>query len=137
MKGKIYRWGPVALWMGLIFFLSSQSKLPAIPGLDKIDYSDKIEHAVAYGVLGFLTWRALSITALKWQQIIITIGIAAIYGLSDETHQLFVPGRTFDLLDLGADTLGAAIAVIALTIHMGGDKYGGRTDSNGQEKSQP
>lgn len=123
--------------MGLIFFLSSQSKLPAIPGLDKIDYSDKIEHAVAYGVLGFLTWRALNIAAQKWQQIIITIGIAAIYGLSDEIHQLFVPGRSFDLLDLAADTLGAAIAVITLTIHLGGDKYGGRTKSNGQEKGQP
>ncbi|MEN6612076.1 MAG: VanZ family protein [Armatimonadota bacterium] len=122
--------------MGLIFFLSSQSKLPSIPGLDKIDYSDKIEHALTYGVLGFLTWRALNITAPKWQQIVITIGISAAYGLTDEVHQLYVPGRTFDLLDLAADTLGAAIAVIALAIHMGGDKYGRRTESDGQEKSQ-
>jgi len=40
--------------MGAIFYLSSQSHLPEVPGLKNLDYGDKIEHATAYGVLGAL-----------------------------------------------------------------------------------
>ncbi len=126
--------------MALIFFLSAQSKLPSIPGLDIIDNSDKIKHAFFYGILGWLFWRALNLQASKLQQIIITIAFAAIYGLTDEYHQLHVPGRSFDLLDLLADTLGAAIAIIILNVKMGGDVNGGRTvrlRGKGQKKSQP
>jgi VanZ family protein len=137
LKNIVNRWAPVVLWMGLVFFLSAQSKLPEIPGLDRIDYADKIKHAVVYCVLGLLIWRALSKKAPRWRSILATMAIAALYGISDETHQLFIPDRSFDLLDLGADVLGAAVAAVALTIRMGGDAYGGRTESKGQEKSQP
>ena len=53
-KNRILRWGPAVLCMGAIFYLSSQSHLPEVPGLKNLDYGDKIEHATAYGVLGAL-----------------------------------------------------------------------------------
>lgn len=140
MRSKIYRWIPVALCMALIFFLSAQPKLPSIPLLDEIDYSDKIKHAFFYGILGWLAWRAIDRKMPKWRQLVITIVIAAIYGLTDEYHQLFVPGRTFDLLDLSADTLGASIAAIILTVKTGGDVNGRRTirlRGEGQKESKP
>jgi VanZ family protein len=34
--------------------------------------------------------------------------LAALYGISDECHQLFVPGRQFDVRDMVADALRAS-----------------------------
>ena len=39
--------------------------------------------------------------------------IAVLYGLSDETHQIFVPGRYFDLADLLADACGIYLGCIS------------------------
>ena len=110
--------------MGLLFYLSSQPDLPAVPVLEFIDWGDKIQHVIAYAVLGALIWRALSRRSPKWWRIGATIALATAYGLSDESHQIFVPGREFDMLDLGANALGSAIAAVGLTGWIGGDQIG-------------
>ena len=38
------------------------------------------------------------------------IGVASLYGITDEWHQYYVPGRFSDVMDWIADTLGAALA---------------------------
>jgi len=38
---------------------------------------------------------------------------AGLYSLTDEFHQIFVPGRHASLLDCGLDTLGASVAMLA------------------------
>jgi VanZ family protein len=38
------------------------------------------------------------------------------WGLFDEIHQAFVPGRSADVLDLGADALGALVGTAARTV---------------------
>jgi VanZ family protein len=38
--------------------------------------------------------------------------IASLYGASDELHQSFIPGRSPEIGDWVADTLGALIAVL-------------------------
>ncbi|MCE5200141.1 MAG: VanZ family protein [Armatimonadota bacterium] len=116
----LYHWGPAVLWMGFIFFLSSQSTLPEIPGVGSIDWGDKIEHAITYAILGVLIWRALGKRS-KRRLVVLTILMGTVYGLSDEVHQLFVPGRSFDLLDLTADALGSAVSAIILITLKGGD----------------
>ena len=40
---------------------------------------------------------------LRWAPVL----FASLYGISDEVHQLFVPGRTFSIQDMMADGLGA------------------------------
>ena len=100
--------------MGLIFFLSSQPSLPSIPELDKISWGDKIEHFAFYGVLGALIWWAIDARRAKWQRIVLTVVLAAAYGMSDEFHQRFVPNRSCDVCDLVADTLGALCAAIVI-----------------------
>jgi VanZ family protein len=40
--------------------------------------------------------------------------IAALYGVTDEFHQYFVPPRQVEALDVVADTIGAAIAAFGL-----------------------
>jgi VanZ family protein len=41
--------------------------------------------------------------------------MASAFGASDEFHQAFVPGRTADVADWMADTLGAAIGALVAT----------------------
>ena len=105
-------WLPALAWAGVIFMLSSQPVLPSPPGVN-----DKLAHAVAYGVLA--AGCLLGATAGYWQRVTRgTVGLAlllaVVYGASDEFHQIFVPGRTPDLADLLADTIGASIVLGAL-----------------------
>ena len=64
-----------------------------------------------YALLCFLWWRWLrtlvSAGAAPW--IAFTISIA--YSATDEFHQHFVAGRHGTPIDVGIDTVGAAIAV--------------------------
>jgi len=95
--------------MALIFVLSSVSGLPsALGGVD-----DSAAHALEYGVLGTLLLRGL--TGGRWSRVTLWVAccavlLAPLYGVTDEAHQWFVPGRTAEVSDLVADTLGATVA---------------------------
>ena len=100
-------WGPVFLYCGIIFYLSSQSH----PGRHFPSFlfglSDKLVHAVEYGILGILLFRAFHYNTRTIASISLAIICALAFGLSDEFHQWFVPHRQADLWDVLADTLGA------------------------------
>jgi hypothetical protein len=105
-------WGPVVAYCALIFALSSISRVPALPG----GMSDKTAHALLYSGLGFLVARALSGGAARPMRLgvpVAVVAFSALYGLSDECHQLFVPLRQFDLLDLASDVAGGAAGTAA------------------------
>ncbi len=110
-------WGPVLGYAALIFFLSSQSHpdedLPSFIEL----FSDKVLHAVEYAVLGGLIYRALRWgTNESWrrQAVPLAILLAALYGISDEVHQAFVPFRDSSVYDWLADAAGALLGSIAM-----------------------
>ena len=44
--------------------------------------------------------------------LVLVLGLTELYALSDEIHQLYVPGRTFQLMDLALDLLGGVIGLI-------------------------
>lgn len=106
-------WGPVVAYAALIFFLSSQS-MPSryMPGLF-YGLSDKFLHAIEYGILAILLYRAFKHTVNTRWTIGVSIFSAMAYGLSDEIHQWFVPHREADVWDLLADGCGAALLVFA------------------------
>jgi VanZ family protein len=96
--------------MLLMFFVSAMPEPPSAPG----GMSDKGAHGLAYALLGVLVLRALS--GARWSGV--TMGtaaaaflIATVYGVSDELHQRYVPGRTADVRDLAADAVGALVGV--------------------------
>ncbi|MCS6289964.1 MAG: VanZ family protein [Nitrospira sp.] len=105
-------WGPVCSYAGLIFFGSSVSNPPESVSSLLGNISDKILHLCEYGVLGALAFRACRHGAGAWgarHAVIVAVAGCALYGLSDEIHQLFVPLRQGDPLDLVADSLGATL----------------------------
>ena len=106
MPKPLGRWLVVALYCGLIFYLSSlpSEELPLPP---LFWWSDKVLHALEYAVLSFLLGRALGIEGRKG--VLIAVVIASLYGHTDEFHQSFVPGREATAGDWLADTVGAAL----------------------------
>ena len=98
--------------MGVIFFLSSQPgdslNLPDIPDLDKG------LHSIAYGVLAFSALFAVPEQKYQahpyWISLLVVL-FCLLYGISDEFHQSFVPGRFLSVLDMVADTIGAVVVV--------------------------
>jgi VanZ family protein len=113
----LWYWVPVALYAGVIFFLSDQSHPEEhLPSFLLKDVSDKVLHAVEYAVLGALCYRAF-----RWglngqvaaRALIIAIVAASLYGVTDEVHQLFVPFRESSWLDWLADTIGAVIGALS------------------------
>ncbi len=106
------------LYCGLIFLLSSQSDPTAADwGFLAFPGADKLAHGILYAGLAAVVsvgvWRSnQSIRASLHFWIPITF--AVIYGFSDEVHQIYVPERTFDWMDLLADGVGATIVQVAL-----------------------
>ena len=97
----------------VIFLLSAQSKLP-IPETVSFHGLDKQLHACAFGSLAFATSYWFS--ADKWLEkslkyCVLVCCIVVCYGITDEIHQLFVPGRDASVYDWLADCTGAILAV--------------------------
>ena len=104
-------WLPLYLYAGIIFYLSSQ---PLALPKTQVPFFDKWLHVVEYTVFGMLAVRAfrhssqkILIDNLKIMALLISI----IYGISDEIHQAFVPGRDCNVFDLMADSIGSLIGV--------------------------
>ena len=115
-KRFAYYWLPVLLYCLLIFI---QSSFPASEHVPEFDFSDKLLHAGAYAVLGFLLYRAFSAMengATTVRLIAMSIFLTALYGASDEIHQYFVPSRSAELLDFAADAIGGILGVMTAMI---------------------
>ncbi len=95
-------WGPAVLWAAALFFLSA---LPGAVGPDWVNVNDKVAHVGAYAVLGgTLAWgRHRSATWMDHRWLLV---VGALYAVSDEIHQMYVPGRSADPADLLADVVG-------------------------------
>lgn len=101
--------------MGVIFLLSHQPTLPYPSDLDAKIISI-MGHVGVFGVLAALAWWALGLTTLApGRRGVVAVLVAVAYGFVDEWHQSFVPGRTPDIRDIVADTVGATFAVLAVT----------------------
>lgn len=103
---------PALLLMILIFVLSSGTQATFF--IPPITHIDKVQHALAFAVLSLLWSRVgWSFTRSLFWGAWIGWFVASLYGISDEYHQLFVPGRMGDVGDFIADTCGAMIGAWA------------------------
>jgi VanZ family protein len=107
-------WLPALLWMGLIFFVSSQPNLPRHPDERADLILKKASHVVEYGALVILLRRALAKTSQTNFPAGWAFLFSLLYAISDEMHQLFVPGRKGKPLDVAFDALGGVLALLLI-----------------------
>ena len=128
---------PAALWMGLIWLLSAQDAaassalsgglaaalagiLPFSPeGMEGLLRQGA--HFTLYLVLGaLLAWGS------RGRRLWAAFGAGGLYVLLDELHQVFVPGRAMEGLDILTDLLGlgAGILLLGYLLRKRNDKAG-------------
>jgi VanZ family protein len=106
---RFLRWLPTILVMMTIFIFSSipSQELPKFGFWDTL--VKKGGHVIGYGLLALSYWFAM-----KWdrKRIWLAFLFSALYALSDEFHQSFVPGRHPSWLDaLVIDNGGALLTL--------------------------
>ena len=136
MKRKILPWTLVILWMALIFYLSHQLATKS-NGLSKgateiiVETVEKVvpkvdinksgfnhilrknAHFFAYLVLGILVANGLrSVGLIGYKAIGFALLIYMFYAISDEIHQLFIPGRGGQVKDVIIDSAGAVVGIL-------------------------
>lgn len=123
MIKKLLCWLPAVLYMILIFYLSSYPAPPPAKAMP-IYFDIKLIHIIEYGVLSALIFFALNRTtkiSLTWQ-IIYSITLTYMYGLTDEFHQIFVIGRSASLIDTIANFIGASLFQALIFFFMRGKR---------------
>ncbi len=138
----ILLWSLVAGLMGFIFSMSAQpatqssetsgNTLRAIlnvvyPGFKKLDEARQLEiieqnqyfirktaHFSAYTLLGILVSLAMAQHIRRFS--LISFIIATLYAISDEIHQLYVPGRSGQISDVLLDSAGVALGCVMIFI---------------------
>ncbi len=134
-------WVLTILWMGIIFYFSSQPAELSLDASGEIlvqmnqigeddihNISDrrvwnlhyfirKLAHFVLYCGLGFL--MVFSIASIKYRpyiSYIIAWLAASLYGILDEWHQNFIPGRGATLADMKLDAVSALAGVVIAAV---------------------
>lgn len=128
------RWLVVALWAVFIFFMSSRDAAQLSEGFfEQVKqvlamalnallgyHEDPVSpfcHFCEYMVLGVLLANAMRAHTRSLRTACLAgIAIASAYGITDEIHQLFVPGRFCDPADWMVDTCGAALGALVLYV---------------------
>jgi len=127
MKNFFKLWLPVLLVAAIIFIFSSNpdpyqylpdafrstQPFPSISDSSLNDWIGQTMHFVEYAILAFLLYRALWKTprVSRSKIALMSVIFGMVYALSDEIHQIFVPERTFQLVDLLTDLLGVLFGV--------------------------
>ena len=121
LKTLLYFWLPVVLWMSFIFSLSSVpgGRLPQVqpPQFNKTVH--QTVHFFEYSILGALLVRAFlrsKSNKISLGLLLGAVAVALLFGLSDEWHQSFTPGRTCKLDDVLLDVASSISGILLFLI---------------------
>lgn len=140
MKGDLSRpiilawWALTVAWAALIFHLSTGMFTPDFSAallatilhflhlrVSPRDFNlldacfRKLAHVSEYAILAlFLYCRPGQTNSWYSRRALLCVVASAAYSLTDEFHQLYVPGRHASFLDCGLDTIGASLAMLLL-----------------------
>ena len=135
-SGKVISWLLVITWMAIIFYLSHQPATESSElsgGITEViiriaetitsPFEVNIEvlnhivrkgaHFFAYFILGLLVMNKLRWYKIHgYQRIVLSFIITVLYAISDEVHQLFIPGRSGEAIDVLIDGAGASVGIM-------------------------
>jgi VanZ family protein len=136
LKTKFLSWAAVIFCMAFVFYLSHQPATESnelstgiteviIQTVEKVapnvDFDirslnhiiRKNAHFFVYLVLGLLVINALRIRKVRgYRSIVLAIGICVLYAITDEIHQIFIPGRSGEIRDVVIDSAGTIVGII-------------------------
>jgi len=130
----LFAYGPLVLWIGVIFFLSSEQGSMAqtsrfigpllhflFPTASEETiqlyhfYIRKTAHVTEYGILALLAWRAFSFSR-KFYRWLLPIGLVLVIASIDEFNQSFEPSRGSSPYDVLLDVTGGTAALLVLSL---------------------
>ncbi|MDD3429131.1 MAG: VanZ family protein [Oscillospiraceae bacterium] len=77
-------------------------------------------HVAVYAVLGFLGMLAMCITRCGlFTKFSVTSNFCLLYAISDELHQMFIPGRSCSVLDVCFDYIGSLGGISVFCVLLG------------------
>ena len=132
---QILSWAFVIVWMVIIFMFSSQDYTNSFN--TSKDFTEEIvslfdnqtthintktftikhhntvrkfAHFAIYIVLGILVQNAISLSSIKWK-FTASLILCVAYSITDEIHQIFVPGRACKWYDIAIDSVGSVVGI--------------------------
>ncbi len=116
-------WQPLGL-MAVIFVLSSipgKLRNPRLRFLTELDPQwQNLLHVPLFGLLQFLWLRALVCSGVpRGKAVLLGCAVSLGYGVFDEWHQMFVPGRYASLTDMSLNLLGVILATVIFWLRPG------------------
>ena len=113
MKKRLLAYTAPVVWMTFIFVLSAQPSLPGPQAYWQDFLFKKLSHILVYGVLYLLWFNAMNLSG-KPKRYLLPFLFTIVFAVSDEFHQVFVPGRAATMRDIGYDTVGMTVAILKL-----------------------
>ena len=112
----LYYWLPPFIWMGIVFYMSSQKSITITTNVVTEFVTFKTLHMVEYAFLFFLLYRAFQSIKLMHESIYVVCAffITIFYSISDELHQLSIPTRQGRLRDIVFDIGGMFIMYVII-----------------------
>jgi VanZ family protein len=86
-----------------------------VPIVREIPNFDKLVHFGLYAVESFflfLSVRWPGRPRFSWARVFALVGAMAVWGVADEVHQTWIPGRSCEAGDVGADVAGATAGAL-------------------------
>ena len=128
---------PAIVWAGIIFGISS---LPiSLIEMSPRFHLDKLLHVGIFYVFCLLLNRALlnqsRVPHLAANHLVVSLVLVVAYGILDELHQTVVPGRTPDVYDALADSLGGLACTFYLLLRANRAKAEAKSDRSAGSRS--
>ncbi len=143
-RGRLWRYGPLALWLGFIFYASTGAMAASetsrimgpllrwlFPDISAIALAHahfltrKLAHFAVYALLALLAARAFitsSQATLRRAWFAASLLLVIVYSLFDEYHQSLVPSRTGTIWDSLIDIAGGFTALMCLSLRRTGHR---------------
>lgn len=118
IKLRIVYWLILVVWLGVIYLLSAFPSLQ----IEEIGLWDlvfrKLAHMTEFFILALIFSKVIGFSIKKnYKILIVTIAFGILYAISDEVHQLFVPGRVGSVIDIMIDGLGVLLGAAVFFIY--------------------